>query len=133
MIKTAEEFVQLRCSDDPELYKRAAQDSAPENIWHEIIDRFPEMRQWVAVNKTVPLSILAVLINDSGSEVRHAVAMKRKLDLSMFKQLANDSNESVRLAVALNKSTPIDVLKEMVNDDWDRIVEVVYKRINIVS
>jgi hypothetical protein len=37
MIRTAEEFVLLRTSADPEEYRRAALDEAPAEVWHEVI------------------------------------------------------------------------------------------------
>lgn len=55
MIASAEEFVELRRSERQEEYSRVAQDSAPREVWLEVIQRFPDMRFWVAQNKTVPV------------------------------------------------------------------------------
>lgn len=54
MIESADEFVRLRTSADPAEYQRAARDDATERTWRDVIARFPEMRFWVAQNKTVP-------------------------------------------------------------------------------
>ena len=48
MIQTAEEFVELRSSEDPELYGRAANEPASEEVWLDVIQRYPEMKFWVA-------------------------------------------------------------------------------------
>lgn len=77
VIASAEEFVRLRTSDDPAEYNRAAQDEASESTWREVIARFPDMRFWVAQNKTVPLSVLEILRHDSDDRVRHMVTSKR--------------------------------------------------------
>ena len=56
MIKSAGEFVKLRNSDVPEEYNRSATEEADELVWLEIIKKFPDMRSWVAHNKTIPWS-----------------------------------------------------------------------------
>ena len=48
------------------------------------------MRQWAALNKPVPIEILADLVTDPDREVRYAVAMKRKLTRELFDILADD-------------------------------------------
>jgi hypothetical protein len=45
MIASAEEFVALRTSEDPEEYNRAAHDEAPEEVWWDVIRRFLVMRK----------------------------------------------------------------------------------------
>jgi len=77
VIESAEEFVRLRSSVDPAEYHRAAQEEASESTWLEVIDRFPDMRFWVAHNKTVPLSVLEILRHDPDDRVRHMVTSKR--------------------------------------------------------
>ncbi len=77
MIGSAEEFVRLRTSDDPAEYNRAARDQATESTWRDVIERFPDMRFWVAHNKTVPLSVLEILRQDPDDRVRDMVTSKR--------------------------------------------------------
>lgn len=55
MISTSEEFAQLGTSDNPAEYSRSASEHVEMPVWLEIIDRYPEMRVWLAHNKTVPL------------------------------------------------------------------------------
>lgn len=69
--------MRLRGSEDPSEYGRAARDEAEEATWREVIARFPEMRFWVAQNKTVPLSILEILRQDDDERVVRMVRAKR--------------------------------------------------------
>ena len=55
MIGSAEEFVRLRSSSNLIDYQRAAHDDAPDAVWLDVIQRFPDYRFWVAHNKTVPV------------------------------------------------------------------------------
>lgn len=123
MIETADQFVLLRTSENIELYQKAANEPATEDTWQEIIRKYPDMRVWVARNKTVPLNILEVLSHDENADVRHAVAMKRKSSQDILQRLAQDPNESVRLRVALNPKTPKVVLEQLLHDQWSRVVE----------
>lgn len=66
----------LRTSEDPDEHGRAAHDEASEDTWRDVIDRFPDMRVWVAQNKTVPLAILEELRSDPDVQVRSMVRAK---------------------------------------------------------
>ena len=110
MIESADEFQRLRTSEDPAEYRRAAYEEATEAVWLDVIARFPEMRVWVAHNKTVPLSILHVLAGDEDRRVRSMVALKRKLDIELFTRLARDQDDSVRSTIAANPKIPHEVL-----------------------
>jgi hypothetical protein len=61
VIDAAEEFVRLRTSEDSAEYNPAAARDAADETWLDLIERFPEMRFWVAQNKTLPLSVLEIL------------------------------------------------------------------------
>ena len=78
MITTAEEFIRLRMSEDKDEYDRAAMEDAPIGVWWELVREHPEMRTWVAHNKTVPLEVLETLATDPDASVRGVVARKRK-------------------------------------------------------
>ena len=119
----------LRTSEDPKLYNRAAYDPAPEEVWLDVIDRYPDMKVWVVRNKTVPLNILEILIDDPDDRVRHTVATKRKLTLEMFEKLATDPDEAVRNTIACNKKTPLSVLKTLCSDSWSEVSEHAQRRI----
>lgn len=116
MISSADEFSRLRRSIDPDEYGRAAREEATAKVWLEVIARYPDMREWVAHNKTVPLQILAVLARDSDRRVRQAVAMKRKLSRELFEQLASDQEATVRSTIAGNPKTPNEILEGLILD-----------------
>jgi hypothetical protein len=116
MITSAEEFVRLRTSSQQEDYSRASTDDAPITVWHEVISLYPEMREWVAHNKTVPIEILEKLAYDPSASVRAAVAEKRRLSEKLFDLLSLDCEELVRLRLAYNKKTPRRVLERLAAD-----------------
>ena len=76
MIDSAAEFVRLRTSENADEYHRAAHEAASAETWLAIIDRYPDMRVWVAQNKTVPLDILGLLRHDPDERVRSMVRAK---------------------------------------------------------
>ena len=76
MIESDDEFRRLRESENPEEYRCAAHDEAPVEVWLEVIRRWPDMRFWVAHNKTVPVAVLEILVNDPDENVRDMVLRK---------------------------------------------------------
>lgn len=116
MIESAEEFVALRTSNDPGEYERAAHESAADSVWLDVIDRFPEMRRWVAQNKTTSAAVLRRLSLDPDASVRWQVAMANRLEVAVLRLLANDPDESVRARVANHKHAPADVLESLSRD-----------------
>lgn len=129
MINSAEEFILLRNSETRDEYIRAASEDASDLVWIDVISRFPEMREWVAYNKTVPLNILEILARDENESVRAAVAMKRKLSPELFDLLSRDSSEEVRHRIACNKKSPIYILKTLTNDPIMFIREAALKHV----
>ena len=123
MIESADEFYRLRTSDDPEEYWHAAHDNAPDDVWREIIARFPDMRVFVAHNKTVPITILDVLANDADWRVRDMVAMKRKLPEYLQLRLAQDTHEAVRRSLVYNARATRRVLELIAHDEVEEIRE----------
>jgi hypothetical protein len=129
MIESAEQFVCLRTSEDTKLYQRAASESATDEIWQEVIEKYPEMRVWVARNKNVSVKILGILSQDENPDVRYAVAMKCNSGQEILQRLAQDTDESVRLRVALNPKTPKIVLELLLQDKWSRVVQEAKNRL----
>lgn len=122
MISSAEEFKKLRESLVSEEYHRAAHEEASELVWLDVIKKFPEMKSWVAHNKTVPISILEVLAKDQDADVRESVARKRKLSRDLFVLLSQDSDTSVLYTLAGNPKIPHDIFEalEETEDKWLR-------------
>jgi hypothetical protein len=116
VIHSAEEFVALRTSGDPQEYKRAAHEAAVDDVWFDVIDRFPDMRLWVARNKTASAAVLERLAGDPDPRVRFEVAMANRVDVDLLRSLATDPDESVRARVAHHKRTPVEVLAVLRQD-----------------
>lgn len=129
MISSAREFIRLRTSSRPDDQERATKDSASDAVWVEVIEQYPEMRSWVAHNKTVSVAVLTMLSTVRDVSVRRAVARKRKLPHELLETLAADADEGVRLAVASNRSTPASVLRKLLRDPWRRVAEVAHERL----
>jgi hypothetical protein len=129
MIGSADEFRRLRLSDSPDEYGRAAHEPAAAGVWHEVITRYPDLRIWVAHNKTVPLEILEILARDAEASVRVLVAMKRKLSSHLFEQLATDEDASVRHAIAQNARTPERLLVQLSSDGESFVAEAANERL----
>ena len=77
MIDSAADFARLRTSDNPDDQRRAGHDEASEATWRQVIADHPELRTWVAHDKTVPLPILAVMAADPDVMVRSKVPWMR--------------------------------------------------------
>jgi hypothetical protein len=116
VIGSAEEFARLRASQVREEYERAAQESAPPEVWLEVIERYPELRKWVAHNKTTSAEILQTLATDEDPVVRSAVAMRRSCPPDARVSLSMDRDERVRATVARNPKTSEELLRRMEND-----------------
>ncbi len=131
MITSAEEFIELRNSDDSEEYKRAAYESAAEDVWLDVIRHYPDMRFWVAHNKTVPTSILAILADDPDTNVRSMVASKRKASPAILGKLARDPDTGVRHSVACNAKAPEWILEALSDDTQQFVAETARERLTV--
>ena len=102
MIESPEEFRRLRESDDPAEQRRATHGEAPAAVWHALIATAPDLRSWVAHNKTVPANVLAVLAGDPDPRVRAVVAAKRRVPPDVQLALAADPDAGVRHRLVYN-------------------------------
>jgi hypothetical protein len=109
MILDAAEFVQLRRSDSSAEQARATNEGAEDQVWRDVIASHPDLKIWVARNKTVSLPILRTLATDPDPKVRREVAGKRKLDQPLFVALAADPDEGVRFAILNNGKCPAHI------------------------
>lgn len=117
MIYSAKEFVRLRTSDIPDEYNRTGIEDAPISVWLNIIKKYPEMRVWVARNRTIPKKIVDLLSRDPDPLVRDAICSKYPLDIGLYILLSKDVDEGVRSRLTYNKELPLSILKEMPEND----------------
>lgn len=121
-IDRAEEFAVFCGSYDQAVFRLAATCEADEEVWLDVLRRYPELKKNVAFNKNVPLSLLEILASDEDDDIREWVAGKRKLSRDLFERLADDRDPGVRSSIAGNPKTPIDVVEKLCRDaeDWVR-------------
>ena len=129
MIQSAHEFNRLRTSENPADYERAANEEAPVAVWREIIATMPEMKEWVAHNKMVPIEILETLARDTNARVRATVAMKRKLPEAIMLELAQDAEAQVRQRIAYNAKATKRVLELLARDQEGLVRERAAQRL----
>lgn len=128
-IGSANEFVRLRCSEIEGEQFRASWGIATIEIWKEVIDNYPGMREWVAHNKTIPDEIIRILALDEDKGVRHMIACKRRTPADVLAILATDEDETIRRSVAGHRNTPANILEMMVNDEWSVVAEIAKERL----
>ena len=132
MIESADEFIRLRTSEIKEEYDRSTYDTADISTWTELINNYPDYKQWVIHNKTVPIEILEVLTFDNDPNIRSLVARKRKINDKIFKALSTDKDENVRHSLIYNSGLTIEKLKQIntADSDWlagqlrQRLIEI---------
>ncbi|WP_449602149.1 hypothetical protein [Paenibacillus sp. Marseille-Q9583] len=130
MINSAEEFVRLRLSDNMEEYLKAEWNEAPFEVWLQVIETYPEMREWVAHNKSIPIEIMEILADDADERVRFNVATKNRLPENLQMKLAKDLDSSVRKRIVYNKKATFRVLTILLNDDDEDIRVVAKNRVD---
>jgi hypothetical protein len=81
VIESVEDFVRLRTSPDPADYRRAAGEPASMQVWLDVIARYPDMKTWVAHNKTIPMEILRLLADDEDPSIRRDVLRKNRVHI----------------------------------------------------
>ncbi len=129
MISTAQEFLALMRSEDPADYHRFRHDSAPIEVWRELITKYALANEWVARNKTSPVEILRDIAGDSRVVVRTEVAMTRRITEDIQEKLARDPDASVRNALANNSKATDRILAILAEDSEAFVRETAHRRI----
>jgi hypothetical protein len=132
-ISSAEEFVRLRSSDIPEEYHLASWGEASDEVWLEVIQKYPDYVRWVAHNKSISLEIVRVLALHPDDDVRSLIAAKRKSPTDVLWMLAQDKVDSVRARVAYNAKTPKEILGFLLNDPWENVRERARQRLEAIQ
>ena len=130
MIRSAAEFLRLRTSEDAADQTRATHEAADDQVWLAVIEQHPDLRKWVAQNKTVPMSIIGLLLTDEDPVTRSWVARKRKLDRAAFVALSTDADERVRHALVTNVKLPPDLLRLLSKDPIDLVAAEAQQRLD---
>ncbi|GKX55995.1 hypothetical protein SOASR030_21070 [Leminorella grimontii] len=117
MISTPDEFIKLINSNCPNEYNLAGRKEAPVPVWLELIKGYPDMRVWVARNRTIPREIMDYLSKDDNPVVREAISAKYPLDVDMYLLFSRDPDEGIRARLIFNKGLPVFILKHMAEND----------------
>lgn len=133
MVKSADEFIRLRTSEIKEEYDRSAHETADISTWTEVIEKYPDYKDWVIHNKTVPIEILERLTLDKDPKIRSAVARKRKINDKIFLMLSRDNDENVRYALMCNTNLTVDKIKQIETTDSDWLANQLKERIKIIE
>lgn len=121
MIESVEEFIQLVGSEDPTERRRAAWEAADTHVWVALIAEYPEMRFWVANNRTIPPEIMRALAADEDWRVRDRIASKNSCPSDVLEVLSADSHDAVASAVAGHPNTPSSALRKLARYPWDKV------------
>ena len=123
MIKTVDEFITLRQSENMDEQYRASHDTADLNVWLEVIKNYPDLKTWVIHNKTIQIEILEILCADTDPNVRSAVARKRKINEFIFNTLSVDPDENVRYSLMCNTNLSVDKINAIMVGDSNWLKE----------
>ncbi|QVN23350.1 MULTISPECIES: hypothetical protein [Burkholderia cepacia complex] len=130
MIHSADEFKRYAESDNEEEFAKI-HDSASDDVWFEVLSKYPELSRQVAFNNTISMNVLERLSLSEDNEVRWDVATKRRISRPIFERLACDSDASVRHRIACNAKVPEDILARLASDDDEMVAEAAKKRLKI--
>jgi len=123
MIGSVEEFVSLRASGDAGDFRRIKQEEAPLGVWYDIVENHPDMRFWVAFNRTIPAEVMRILACDPDWRVRDKVASRKDTPGDILELLSGDLHEAVLSSVAGNSGTPVAALRDLSRHPWSQIRE----------
>lgn len=87
----------------------------------ELVANHPDMRFWVAFNRTVPADVLRQLAKDADWRVRDKVAGRSDTPADVLGELAKDAHDAVVSSVAGNPSTPEEALLILAAHPWDQV------------
>ena len=121
-IESAEEFVRLSWSEDGAESLRSVYGWAEDAVWHDVLNRFPDMTSWVIHNKSVPHTILDRVIETGDSGLREEVTIKRKLNAAQMERLVRDPDWRVRQGIAGHPKISEELLLRLQKDSnhWVR-------------
>jgi hypothetical protein len=119
-IREAREFKEL-CDIDSDT--SFAHQQASEEVWLEILQKYPEITMAVASNKTIPDSIIERLSRSEDFEIRWTIATKRRLSRKLFDRLAADPDSSVRHRITCNPKAPKEILRQLTNDTDEMVAD----------
>ncbi|MDQ0463411.1 hypothetical protein QO010_001182 [Caulobacter ginsengisoli] len=114
MIASADDFAAL--AKDPTRQFQALTDTAPEAVWLEVLERFPELKAEVAQNSSITEAVVRRLAADRDPALRLMMARRPSLPDDVFEALSRDPNPEVRRAIAWNSRAPAAIRERLAGD-----------------
>lgn len=130
MIGSVDEFICLVRSGDPKERRRAAWEDAPLSVWVTLAKDCPDMRFWVANNRTVPDEVLRILACGDEWRVRHRIAIKNACPGDILELLSSDDHDSVASSVAGHPNTPSSALRRLASHPWGQVAEKAIRQLS---
>ncbi|WP_423395153.1 hypothetical protein [Burkholderia sp. LMG 21824] len=127
-IKSAGEYKIYAESDDENEFAKIY-DEATDEVWVDILSKYPELSRLVAANNTISLNILSHLSRNGDWMTRCDVATKRRISREIFERLASDVHSGVRQAIACNPKAPKDILTSLANDADELVAQAAKERL----
>ena len=115
-ISSAEEYKAFAESDDENQFSKTF-GTASEEVWTDILTKYPNLARHVVFNNSVSIGVLELAIDVGDVWTRFDVAMKRRISRRIFDKLSADKDASVREQIALNPKVPEDILKKLCMDE----------------
>lgn len=115
IINSAEEFKKYVESDDEDEYRKT-QWNASEEVWLDVLNKYPEYSRTVAFNLSITMNVLEKLSESDDWKTRVDVAMKRRISHKIFEKLSKDIESVVRRKIAVNAKAPDYILEHLALD-----------------
>lgn len=128
MITSAEDFKRYAESENEDENAKAF-NPAPDEVWFDVLLKYPELSRAVVFNHTISLKVLERLCLCEDMHVRWEIAIKRRLNRAIFEQLACDKSVIVRHRIACNPKAPEDILVQLSGDQDPIVSEAARKRV----
>lgn len=122
MISSADDF-KCYAESENEIENAKINEVATDEVWLEVISKYPELSRLVVANGSISTDVLEKLSLSDDVDVRWDVAMKRRINRRTFERLATDKSEMVRHRIACNPKTPKDLLALLATDEDNMIAE----------
>ncbi|MGY2442971.1 hypothetical protein [Pseudomonas sp. SDO52101_S400] len=128
MINSADDF-KCYAESKNEIENARINEAATEEVWLEVVSKYPELSRLVVANGSISTDVLERLSLSDDVDVRWDVAMKRRINSSTFERLATDKSVVVRHRIACNPKVPEDLLILLAEDENEMIAEAAKKRL----
>lgn len=128
-MNNAEIFIRYMNSDNIEDQSIARNLPLSVDECHRIIESHPDLKQWVVLNKKVPVQILDELSRDGDENIRHWVACKNSITPEIAQRFLSDPSPMVRIRLLYNKKVPIPIKMLLLEDEDEWVVEQARERL----